>query len=56
MFLKETRDESFSVKLLFKVLAQYENVVFPHKFIWNSWVSTKVVFFFLLGKPFGTKF
>ena len=46
MLLKETKDESFSVKLLFKALAQSENVVFPHEFIWNSWVPTKVGFFF----------
>ena len=53
MLLKETKVESFSVKLLFKALVQSENVVFPHKFIWNFWVPTKVVF---LGKPFGAKF
>ena len=32
MFFKETKDGSFLVKLLFKALDRYENVVFPHKF------------------------
>ena len=45
MFCKETKDGNFSVKLLFKALDRSENVVFLHKFIWNSWVPTKVGFF-----------
>ena len=45
MSFKETKDGSFSVKLLFKALDRSENVVFPHNFIWNSWVPTKVSFF-----------
>ena len=35
------------MKLLFKVLAWSENVVFLPKFIWNSWVLTKMGFSFL---------
>ena len=45
MFFKETKNENFSVKLLFKAMDRYENVVFPYKFIWNFWVPTKVGFF-----------
>ena len=45
MFFKETKDGNFSVKLLFKALDRFENVVSPHKFIRNSWVPTKVGFF-----------
>ena len=45
MILKETRDGCFSVKLLFKALVRSDDIVFPHTFIWNSWVSTKVSFF-----------
>ena len=45
MFFKENKDGNFSMKLLFKALDRSENVVFPHKFIWNSWVITKVGFF-----------
>ena len=45
MFLKETKNGNFSVKLLFKAMDRFENVVFPYKFIWNSWVPTKVDFF-----------
>ena len=46
MSFKETKDENFSVKLLFKALDRSKNVVFPHKLIWNSWVPTKVGCFF----------
>ena len=52
MILKETRDGRFLVKLLFKALVRSNDIVFPHKFIWHSWVLTKVGFF-LLGKPLG---
>ena len=45
MFFKETKNGIFSVKLLFKAMDRSENVVFPYKFIWNSWVPTKVGFF-----------
>ena len=45
MFLKETKNGNFSVKLLFKGMDQSENVVFPYKFIWNSQVPTKVGLF-----------
>ena len=45
MLLKEARDRCFSVKLLFKVLDQSIDVVFPHWFTWNSWVPIKVGFF-----------
>ena len=45
MFFKETKNGNFSVTLLFKAMDRYENVVFPYKFIWNSWVPTKVDFF-----------
>ena len=45
MFFKETKDGNFSVKILFKALDRSKNVVFPRKFIWNSWVPTKVGFF-----------
>ena len=55
MFFKETKNGNFSVKLLFKALDQFENVVFPYKFIWNSWVPSKVGFFWL-GKPLGANF
>ena len=54
-FFKETKNGNFSVKLLFKAMDRSENVVFPYKFIWNSWVPTKVGFFFLgslLGQSF----
>ena len=47
VFLKETKNGNFSVKLLFKAMDRYENVVFPYKFIWNSWGPTKVGFFCL---------
>ena len=53
MILKETRDGRFLVKLLFKALVRLDDIVFPHKFIWNSCVPTKVGF--LLGKPLGVK-
>ena len=55
MFFKETKNGNFLVKLLFKAMDRSANVVFPYKFIWNSWVPTKVSFF-LLGKPLGAKF
>ena len=55
MFFKETKNGNFSVKLLFKAMDRSENVVFPYKLIWNSWVPMKVGFF-LLGKPLGAKF
>ena len=45
MNLKESSDGHFLVKLLFKVLVRTVDVVFPHKFIWNSWVPNKVGFF-----------
>ena len=45
MFLKETKNGNFSMKLLFKAMDRSENVVFPYKFIWNSWVPMKVGFF-----------
>ena len=33
MFCKETKDGNISVKLLFKALDQFENVVFPQQFL-----------------------
>ena len=45
MILKEKRDGPFAVKLLFKTLVRTVDVVFPHKFIWNFRVRTKVGFF-----------
>ena len=46
MFFKETKNGNFSMKLLFKAMDQSENIVFPYKLIWNSWVPMKVGFFF----------
>ena len=55
MLFKETKNGNFSVKLLFKAMDRYENIVFPYKFIWNSWVPTKVGFF-CLGSLLGQSF
>ena len=53
MIFKEKRDGHFSMKLIFKALVQLDVVVCPHRFIWNTWVSTKVSFFFCLGASWG---
>ena len=45
MFLIEAREGSFSVKLHYKVLDGPRVVVFPHRFILNTWVPSKRGFF-----------
>ena len=56
MLLKESSVGYFSVKCVYKVLDGSRTVAFPHRFIWNHWVPSKVFFFFFLGKPLGAKF
>ena len=45
MFLKESSARNFLVKSLYKVLDSSRDVAFPHRFIWNYWVPSKVGFF-----------
>ena len=45
MILKGVGDGRFSTSHLFNILDCADAIVFPHQFIWNTWVSTKVGFF-----------
>ena len=45
MLLKESSAGNFLVKSLNKVLDGSRDVTFPHWFIWNYWVHSKVSFF-----------
>ena len=47
MLLKETKDGRFSMKRFYGVLDHSVAVLFSHSIIWNSWIPTKVGFFYL---------
>ena len=45
LMLKGSRDKGFSVKLMYKVIDQSPNIVFPFRSIWNPIVPPKMGFF-----------
>ena len=54
LLLKGSRDEGFSMKLMYKVIDQSSDIVFPFRSISNSTVPPKMGFF-RLGKLLGVK-
>ena len=58
MFLKEVKEGCFSRKFLYEVLDHTSTVLFPYRYIWNSYVPTKRFLFcfrfrFCLGSLLG---
>ena len=44
LLLKGSRDERFSMKLMYKVIDQSPDIVFPFRSIWNPTVPPKMGF------------
>ena len=50
---KDDKKGLFFVKSFYEVLDLGRTVIVPKKIVWNSWVPSKVSFFFLHGKLVG---